>query len=337
MVLIALTVSFCTFSFNQSGAEERQQLLQLARSGLMDLSLALTMVTAQQQSLEMICVPPQGTQEAIVPAREILFPLFEKNGFPNPGDYFSPPKLIKGGAKDPIFMLWVVVQNRRGYAKEFLWKNQEGLSLAFPLIWTKNPEVFGKKVALLTINGMVEIVDQSDFENYIATARQWIYPENIDPNIARSMVKSSDPSKRWQGIRLLGISKAKNDLPLIAASLKDSDGGVQIAAIWAIGAIGDASGVAHLEAFAKSNFSGERMGTASSLGKIKGPASCKLLCEILRDKDPLVRKEAVLALPGTEEKECISSLIPMLNDEDLDVRQSALEALRLLGWQPPNK
>jgi HEAT repeat protein len=56
-----------------------------------------------------------------------------------------------------------------------------------------------------------------------------------------------------------------------------------------------------------------------------------LLLECLADPDPIVRREAIVALTRFQEKHCVEPLIEALKDENWDVRRSAAIALGELG------
>lgn len=57
-----------------------------------------------------------------------------------------------------------------------------------------------------------------------------------------------------------------------------------------------------------------------------GPA-VPILIDLLEDPDPYVRANAAMSLLGSKAKEAVPSLLRLLNDEDLGVRQAARQAI----------
>jgi len=60
------------------------------------------------------------------------------------------------------------------------------------------------------------------------------------------------------------------------------------------------------------------------------------LREALRDEDWLVRRNAAESLARLGDRRAVEDLLPLLEDENDMVRETAEGALSSLGWTPPN-
>lgn len=76
----------------------------------------------------------------------------------------------------------------------------------------------------------------------------------------------------------------------------------------------------------------EQQAAADALGRI-GPPAVPQLIQALRNRDPLVRKEAaqVLARMGSDAREAVPDLMRLLDDEDETIRKTAARTLGRIG------
>ncbi|MDP6060304.1 MAG: HEAT repeat domain-containing protein, partial [Pirellulaceae bacterium] len=67
----------------------------------------------------------------------------------------------------------------------------------------------------------------------------------------------------------------------------------------------------------------QRAGAAEALGFLRATGEQKALIDHLRDRSPLVRREATMALAWCGDRNAVSPLLAALSDEDWVTRQAA--------------
>jgi HEAT repeat protein len=121
-------------------------------------------------------------------------------------------------------------------------------------------------------------------------------------------------------------------VPGLLDALTDDDPRVCLAAIDALGKIGDGAAVPDLLDILINEKDGDIRWTATNaLGQI-GPAAVPGLREALRDEDWKVRRSAAEALWAMGEPEAVPDLIEALVDKNDVVRQAVQSALKAMGY-----
>jgi HEAT repeat protein len=143
-------------------------------------------------------------------------------------------------------------------------------------------------------------------------------------------LKDSDPSARRKAAEGLSGGDARGIYPLIAA-LSDENTGVQDAAMRALITLGGEV-VAYMVLPLLREGSYLR-NTALIILRSLGAVSVPLIYPLLKDKDHDVRKFAVDLLSEIQTGVDSSKIIPMLEDENANVRAAAAKALGDLGYR----
>jgi HEAT repeat protein len=143
-----------------------------------------------------------------------------------------------------------------------------------------------------------------------------------------TVLHDPDPERRRLAIKQLEASLSSATLPVVAAALRDADRGVRDAAAKALLAVGGepvARAVApyitdtHIAVRNLAGFILTRLGSASAL------------VPYLTHPDKDVRKFAVDILGTLQLPESVDALLPLLEDEDINVVVSTVEALGNIG------
>ena len=143
-------------------------------------------------------------------------------------------------------------------------------------------------------------------------------------------LKNEDVSVRRRAVEILKESGDKEAVKLLIGALEDEDRLVRGVAIWALGQIGDARGVESLIEILSDKDEEHRGGTVYALAKIGDKRAVPHLERTAReDEDEGVRNSARMAV--LEIKRDLDSLIAILNDQDLRVRQRAIGSLGRIG------
>jgi HEAT repeat protein len=162
------------------------------------------------------------------------------------------------------------------------------------------------------------------------------------PPLEEKLVSQNEQVRVKAQRKLTGLP-AEDKLKLVGplvAYLKDPESRVVNRAVDALVMIGPAS-VPALEQSLKEPDLYTRLSAASALGRL-GPISksaVPTLVASLNDPHPLMREETAHALGNIGEgaaPEAVSSLLKMAKDADPALRDSAAEALKKMGVQPPS-
>jgi HEAT repeat protein len=149
---------------------------------------------------------------------------------------------------------------------------------------------------------------------------------------------TEDSSLRKKIIDLLGRFKANQAVEALIAALKDEEAHLRIAAVHALGEIGDSRALEPLLEMLNSLEREEenvretlRPKIQDSLAKI-GIANVPALIKMIEDQPPQVRIDTISALGNLGDSRAVDSLINIVKaDENIIVRQAAAEALGMIG------
>jgi HEAT repeat protein len=134
------------------------------------------------------------------------------------------------------------------------------------------------------------------------------------------------PPARISALDVLGRTRSLKAVPLLRASLRDSNADVRARAAHALGLIGDADSLDDLMAALGDADWPVRAMAAKALGRLAAPRAIPALCEALKDRQWWVRANAGEALrnlgPGGRD-----ALIRMLDADDTYARHQAVEQL----------
>jgi len=137
---------------------------------------------------------------------------------------------------------------------------------------------------------------------------------------------------RTEAIEALRSYGSADSLPWIRTALMDEHPAVRFAACMAIGEMEDAKSQAMLLKCATDKDVSVRVAALFALHRIGTTERTGLLVgHLLDDEDPTVRRNAALALGLMKEPGAIKILARAMKDEDIGVRNHALEAMGRLG------
>jgi hypothetical protein len=120
--------------------------------------------------------------------------------------------------------------------------------------------------------------------------------------------------------------------PAIIDSLASPRDEVRLAAIKALGVLGDASCVEVLcKAVAQANSEAEKAAAADGLRRIKGDAVDAAILKALKPAAPPARVEMIAVLADRKAAAAVAELLQQAAEQDKDVRAAALKALARLG------
>jgi len=140
----------------------------------------------------------------------------------------------------------------------------------------------------------------------------------------RQLLRSEDAETRTAAARAFGrIGREEGVTPLLDA-LNDSDAGVRLEVLFALGQIGSAEARDALSLVAASNADvTERSEAVLALGKLAGEGAAEAVLPFLGDPVAAVRADAALALARTGDSVAAADLRPLLSDADAHVRANA--------------
>lgn len=141
-------------------------------------------------------------------------------------------------------------------------------------------------------------------------------------------------SIRAAGIEMLQRHLGTDGLSWIRAALHDEVTGVRVAAVFALGALGDTQSHSSLLALADDDDPSIRIAACYALHRLGDTSFVAGLPELLLEHpSPVVRQDAAYCLGLLGEHGAIKVLARAMKDDDEMVRQQALESMALLGNQ----
>lgn len=134
-------------------------------------------------------------------------------------------------------------------------------------------------------------------------------------------------------VRALAARADAAAAPAVVAAARSEDEPVRIAAIEALGSVGDASTIALLLERATTSGGQEQQVARSSLVRLKGEATDAKLIQSATAGDPKQRVEAIRALAGRKTAKAAAPLLKVARDQDATVRREAIRALGAVGGE----
>jgi HEAT repeat protein/beta-lactamase regulating signal transducer with metallopeptidase domain len=153
----------------------------------------------------------------------------------------------------------------------------------------------------------------------------------LDGLVAAS--KDSDVGVRLESIRALGKSGDPRAIAALSEALRsDRDVAVRRAAAWALGNLDDTRAVPALTTALKADTSVEvRRTVVWALGEIGDKSASSSLSQSLTDRDVQVRRDAVWALGEIGDHGSAAAIETLFKDKDASVRQQAVWAVGEIG------
>lgn len=143
-----------------------------------------------------------------------------------------------------------------------------------------------------------------------------------------ALLETADRGVREAAVQLLGI--IGDDRASVALLRACRDDRLRRHCLYAFKAIGDPGAYALTEAFPSADEE-ERCFIAYLCGELRFRGGAAMLREGMRDPFPLLRKAAVVAAGKVGAAELVAEIAALLDDEEPDVRDGAIEALSLLA------
>ena len=152
------------------------------------------------------------------------------------------------------------------------------------------------------------------------------FDETQDP-ISKIIKNCDDKRAKAIVIRIVGISKAKFALNVIADCVKDPDKRVRANAVEALSELGDESVIEIIKPALNDFDNRVKANVAKGLWKLGGARSLQILREMISDKDKWMRASAAYALGEIGVIQVVEILQLAVNDSDNDVRVNVIKSL----------
>ena len=167
--------------------------------------------------------------------------------------------------------------------------------------------------------------------------------DDLRRRIALSQIREPDWKMRQRGIEALSRVMRKEDIKVISDLLDDKKSWVSRTLVREVNRGFDRKGrkwgremVPFFRRAMVSEDSWVRAVITKAIGKARIPETRSLVLVAAKDKASTVRRAAASALGQLGQKEGIEALVPLLDDIDGQTAKSAAEALKKLGWKPPD-
>ncbi|MCE7066447.1 DUF1080 domain-containing protein [Dyadobacter sp. CY326] len=144
-------------------------------------------------------------------------------------------------------------------------------------------------------------------------------------------MKKAKPEVQAEIITMLGHANSNDALPVIQKSLTSKDSKVKLAAIWAVGKIGQAASVPGLINVLKTANADEVAAVKSSLLTIKGDAVVNQIATALPSLPASAQPAAIDVLAAREASSKLSNVFALLKSPNAEVSKSAYNALKSLA------
>ena len=155
-----------------------------------------------------------------------------------------------------------------------------------------------------------------------------------DPAILKKMVEQAatflthhHADIREPSIRILGLMQAHTYLDRIRACVQHNEPSTRVAAIFALGEIGDARSIEILIEAAQNGELVERRTAIEVLGRLQAQEAQSVLMGSVSDADSQIRQAAVVALGAMEGEEVRAKLQELARSQDKRVAKAAARAL----------
>jgi len=153
--------------------------------------------------------------------------------------------------------------------------------------------------------------------------------ENVAARFAAELVKMPPEAQ----VLLIGALARRPDAkaalrPVVTAAVESPSGEVRLAAIEALGAVGDAASVPVLCAvLEKGKAEAEKQAAAASLRALEGKPADAALLAAMKAAPAAARPELIAALADRKAAEAVEELLRQAREQDAGVRSAALKAL----------
>ncbi|MBI3890432.1 MAG: HEAT repeat domain-containing protein [Candidatus Wallbacteria bacterium] len=199
---------------------------------------------------------------------------------------------------------------------------------------------------------LLEMVERGDLEGLVKTLRgpypefaadaAWGLgslgkPESV-PHLVEALEHADAPVRR-SAAEALGVVGDLRAAPALRKLLKDEDADVRGIAVWALGGVADPECVTGLVALlGDGELFTDGLGEKELIGwqaahtlSMFGDLSFQPLVKATSKKDPMVRRNAAMALGYMGLEDAVRPLVELLSDKNTEVRRAALNALGDLG------
>ncbi len=164
-------------------------------------------------------------------------------------------------------------------------------------------------------------------------------PQTSSPQVAKTdVIKAAaeqmanlEAAQQAQLISALADCGDKVALPTVQEAVKSKDTAVRIAALRAMGTLGDVSSVDMLVAAAASSGGEEQRAAQESLYRLRGDDVDDAILEKLPDAEPKAKVELVRSCEQRDIKKAVPVLMKTAKDADAKVRIESIKALRALA------
>jgi HEAT repeat protein len=167
--------------------------------------------------------------------------------------------------------------------------------------------------------------------------------DDLRRRIALSQISDPDWKMRQRGAEALSRVMEKEDVKVISDLLDDKNSWVSRALVREVNrgfaGKGRKSGNEMVPFFRSAMVSEDswvRAEITKAIGKARIQETRSLILVAAKDKSGTVRRAAASTLGQLGQREGIETLVPMLDDADGQTAKAAAEALKRLGWKPPD-
>jgi len=147
------------------------------------------------------------------------------------------------------------------------------------------------------------------------------------------LMSATDPTRKAEITRMLGIKRAQGALPAILKELKNSDAGVVVAAVKASQQIGQDKALSDILAVLSTGNDDEIAAVQNALLVMKGTDVVDKVAKALPDAQPKAQVALISVLAARQAHNKIDIVMPLLNSTDASVRMAAYSSLKQLAGE----
>jgi hypothetical protein len=148
-----------------------------------------------------------------------------------------------------------------------------------------------------------------------------------EPSVVAAMASAVAKAGTPAAMAILGMLKARHELPTLLAALESADASMRVAALRALGEIADPSAAERLAACVGEGPVEERVVAIEALGKLGLPPYECVLIDALADPEPRARRAALFALRPAGER--VEAAIRKASEADPALREAAARAFHM--------
>jgi len=284
------------------------------------------------------------TNVQIVSAEKVLKPVFSR--FQSDESYLISPAyqnhvLPARSAATSIsekwgssYDTWCMSADSWRISELFVWRTpDQSLTLWFPWVWDKRPDLYGGVANVLQSDGSCATVASNLFYDYLEAAHQWVQPSQKSNLELINDLQSASVQTRVRALMHLGARKTPESTAAVARALRDENSEARQMSLWALGVIGGTEAVDALRSVQLQQEQ-DRLKCVDALLRAGGNAAIPALAEFLSDSSASVRQRALAALGSTREKHAIPFIRTALEHLSDQERAGAIKVLQDLGDTP---